>query len=477
MFPANIYAILVSNLKDPGMRQELWQTRRTVNGQAAHNGPMDIGCQNSTNLTWLLNSADIGTRVCDSPLSSAITATWSTTTSGGKSLTMTLDNHKNDSSLQCTSIRNYFGIGAPFGYKRVLYLAQLSKLQVVAKVKNDSQTTACLTGSCAPSCFSDPARYNPNGHGWVNLVIGLPMYDETHGRNLWVELVLFDTPGWYNITNGATYNPQDANFVNNTYFYGNSASEEFYRIYITHAYVNDRTWLLPGQEHLYSIDFKSIVNTIRNTGGWKSNIDWSRVHVTDAYVGTELFGDAKSRWTVSEFDVLYEDAPINNSAPIGYFEGKSATTNCTVYGWTCDADKYSQPLEIQLYDGTNRITTSLPIIADKPFEAPQLCGNTTSHRFSYSFPAGDPIRNNQPHQIQARAGGIGILSDGSVIQTGFINLPLASGVTNTITCNSGYTSADLKTIINTYRGNLNSAYPILDNKVNMLDAAQVISYL
>lgn len=475
------HAALVSNLKDPGMLQEIWQTRRTVGGSVAHPGLMDAACQNSSNPIWLLNSVDIGTKVCDNAATSANTAVWSTTASGSKAVTMTLDNSKNTPSLQCTDIRNFFGVGAPFGYNQVLYLDQLSQLQVKARVRNDAFTTACTSGNCSPTCFSDPARYNPAGHGWVNLVIGLPMYDETNNRNLWVELVLYDTPGWYNTTNGAAYNPLDPNFANNTRFYGISAAEEFYRIYVTHAYVNDRTWLPPGQEHLYTIDFRSIVNTIRDTGGWQSNIDWSKVHVADAYIGVELFGDAKARWTVSDFDVLYEEAPVNAAAPIGYFEGKHPTQSCTVYGWTCDQDKYSEPLEIQLYEGANRLTTTAPIIANQPFEAPQLCGNTSSHRFSYTFPAGDPIRNNQPHQISAKVGGIGIDSSGSVVQTGFVNLPLAQGVVDTITCapltptpTPQFTISDLKYLLQHYGESQDALYKPVDGKINMLDAAYVL---
>lgn len=305
-YPCRANAALQSNLKDPGMTRADWQTRNTQNGTVMHAGTTDPTCKSSDIQTWLLNSVDVTGSLCNSQPNNPMKATW-TDIEGGKSVTLTLDNSKNASSLQCTSVRNFLGIGAPFGYKRLYYYPQLTKLMVRANIKNDVFTSACTTGNCSPTCFSDPGRFNPQGHGWVNLIIGLPMYDETHNRNLWIELVIYDTPGWYNIRTGAAYNPQDPAFANGTYFYGNSDTEEFYRIYVTQAYVNDHTWLDKGQEHLYNIDFLSIINSIKNSNGWKSNIDWQHVHFSDAYIGTELFGDSKAKFTVSRFDILFEE--------------------------------------------------------------------------------------------------------------------------------------------------------------------------
>lgn len=265
-------ADLQTNHKDPGMTQIDWRY---------HQQP---SCGNNPNGLWSL----IGVEVDGTPCSGeVISIDWSSLSGGKKVATLTIDNQNN--SKMCSSARNYFGIqAAPNGYKNTLKLSDLEKYVVRVKVANSYQTSVCESGS---SCTLCPPDYAGHTGGWVTLFIGMPMTDLTHSRVLWLELVIFGT------------SLSDYHQEPEILFHGVNPSEELYRILVSHPLVNKPS-LAPGQERFYEVDMLPIIKGLSWEG---TNYDWNNIILADAYIGSEIWSDAKASFTVSNFDVLYEE--------------------------------------------------------------------------------------------------------------------------------------------------------------------------
>ena len=110
-----------------------------------------------------------------------------------------------------------------------------------------------------------------------------------------------------------------------------------------------------------------------------------------------------------------------NTPPVGYLDSASCTS---FSGWTCDADKFSQTLKVQFYDGSTYIgeTTANQTRVDLE----PLCGGTNNHGYTYTTPSS--LKDGKSHSISAFA--INILPDGTV---GGSNVLLTSSP-KTFTC-------------------------------------------
>ncbi len=100
--------------------------------------------------------------------------------------------------------------------------------------------------------------------------------------------------------------------------------------------------------------------------------------------------------------------------PVGrndaHFEVQADPNNCTVSGWTCDPDKYSQPLSVEIYEGAKLIST---VLADDNFESPVSCGGYSNHRFRVQLPSS--YQDDVAHSFTAKVKGIN--SSGTVDST------------------------------------------------------------
>ena len=94
----------------------------------------------------------------------------------------------------------------------------------------------------------------------------------------------------------------------------------------------------------------------------------------------------------------YEEA-TNPNLPKGTHD---LSANCTLNGWTCDPNLYSQPLTVEFYEYNILVGQTTADIPAEPAVS-SLCGNNPSHRFVYTFPPNNPIYNNQNHTIKAVA--------------------------------------------------------------------------
>ncbi|MDD4271431.1 MAG: hypothetical protein PHF50_01360 [Patescibacteria group bacterium] len=94
-------------------------------------------------------------------------------------------------------------------------------------------------------------------------------------------------------------------------------------------------------------------------------------------------------------------AAVNN--PKGYHDKSDCNYS---WGWACDADDYSKPLQIHFYakdpDGKN-IFIGMTTIADQAGEAAigAVCGGYTAHRFI--FPTPNTLKNGKTYAIYAYA--------------------------------------------------------------------------
>jgi hypothetical protein len=177
-----------------------------------------------------------------------------------------------------------------------------ASVTLTAKDNQNQASTCTYSVTNSSTCSSCPPDYEGHTDGWIALFIGVPMTDRTHSRVLWLELVIFSTPM-------ADYH-QDPQIL----FYGANPSEELYRILVSHPLVN-KSSLYPGQKRFYEIDILPIIKGL----SWTAvNYDWDNTILADAYIGTEIWSDAKASFTVSDFDVLYEDktTPIPTDPPI-----------------------------------------------------------------------------------------------------------------------------------------------------------------
>jgi hypothetical protein len=172
--------------------------------------------------------------------------------------------------------------------------------------------------------------------------------------------------------------------------------------------------------------------------GWdplgKKNIAAERNYV--AATGENLV--SQQCWSDWDPNILTEDFDGNdaflivsydhNDNPVGFHDGDSGSSaQCQVVGWACDQDKYTQPLNIHIYEGSTFLASTL---ANIPAEAgvAAACGGNADHRFSYTFPPASPIWDGSPHTISAYA----INIDGAGIVRG--SNPLLSNSPRTMTC-------------------------------------------
>jgi hypothetical protein len=96
--------------------------------------------------------------------------------------------------------------------------------------------------------------------------------------------------------------------------------------------------------------------------------------------------------------------------PIGYHDG----SNCVAsWGWACDANKYSEPVDIHFYKdgpaGTGTIVGSTQANIANEDGVTNSCGGTNYHRFYWTTP--DSIKNGQDVSIYAYAIGLGGISN------------------------------------------------------------------
>ncbi len=101
------------------------------------------------------------------------------------------------------------------------------------------------------------------------------------------------------------------------------------------------------------------------------------------------------------------------TAPKGYWNDADCTT---LWGWTCDPDKYSDPLRIDFYYKNNvsdpltssnqlpSTTANVPRSTTDTITVGQQCGGYNNHGFSTNTPA--ILKDNSPHYIYAFAIGI-----------------------------------------------------------------------
>lgn len=91
-----------------------------------------------------------------------------------------------------------------------------------------------------------------------------------------------------------------------------------------------------------------------------------------------------------------------DSAPVGYQDSPDAAS-CVLYGWTCDADKYSQPLSIHIYEDSKYVGQTTANTPNEPGVS-SACGNTNNHRFQYSLPSN--FKDGKQHNLTVYAIGV-----------------------------------------------------------------------
>ena len=181
--------------------------------------------------------------------------------------------------------------------------------------------------------------------------------------------------------------------------------------------------------------------------GWdplgKKNIAAERNYVAatgEQLVSQQCWSDWDTNINTEDFDA--NDALLivsydHNDNPVGYHDGDSGSSaQCLVWGWACDQDKYTQPLNIRIYvDGG--FTPIASTLADIPAEdgVRAACSDifgrgSANHRFSYTFPSASSIWDGNPHSILVRAVNI----DGAGREIG--SNPILNNSPLTMTCTS-----------------------------------------
>ena len=200
------------------------------------------------------------------------------------------------------------------------------------------------------------------------------------------------------------------------------------------------------------------------------------------YTGFAPDGKLNNWW---RYVVDYEEATLAETAPIGWQDAPN-TSICTLQGWACDPNKPFQPLNVNFYEGSTFIGSTLANTPNDP-GVTQTCNGSTNNRFNFSLPVN--LRNGQSHQITAYA--LGIDAGGT---ENSVN-PSLSGNPRTINCSTNatpgpsptsspiptpsptYTIADLKNLILNYLMPQSPSDYVPDAKVNMLDAGYVIRWI
>lgn len=92
---------------------------------------------------------------------------------------------------------------------------------------------------------------------------------------------------------------------------------------------------------------------------------------------------------------------IYEANPVGYFDGGACSA---LKGWTCDADNYNTPLQVDFYtdgpDGQKLGIGSVAAASPRPDAAPQ-CGNNNNHGFSFAVPANSILWDGKTRNIYA----------------------------------------------------------------------------
>jgi len=278
---------LISNLKEPGPTRKAW---------IYHPDP---SCKvGSPPYNWEIHAGSIDGTPCTGGSTAVV---WHR--QGDKYVVqLVLDNTRN--SQLCEEIKPFIAIQPrsvpPFGFKDILYLKDLSKLVVKATIR---------VGDCTSACDHLGCYMCPNWGGqmlaFVAIDIGIPIWDDTYKRNLWLEI--------------ATYWTEKAQMycdVPHCLFWGEDESGELYRITVEHPLINQPIAYPGGPAVSYEIDLLPIIKSL--PWGKKYKVDWNALTVNGLYVGPEVWGWAAADVYVSNIDFLYakKDSEDNGAKEI-----------------------------------------------------------------------------------------------------------------------------------------------------------------
>lgn len=189
------------------------------------------------------------------------------------------NNTNNPWKFECPSTFSFYGTNLryPNGTKDVLYVKKLSELRLKATISIGPYSSAC-----------DNIEYgcpNTNPMSWTCAVIGIPMYDESTARNLWLEI----SPYWTTFARMSE--------LPNVLFHGESFIEELWRI--------TKGMITPGSAPFtYDLDILSIINSL--SWGVERNINWDYVHIGDGlYFGIEAWGQTLVDFYIDYIDLTY----------------------------------------------------------------------------------------------------------------------------------------------------------------------------
>jgi len=93
---------------------------------------------------------------------------------------------------------------------------------------------------------------------------------------------------------------------------------------------------------------------------------------------------------------------LKDILPVGYHEPNPATIpSCEqVTGWTCDGDKFDQPLDVHIYDGATFLAATTASVNREPAVGAQ-CGGFVNHGFSWVIP--DTLKDGVDHNLHVYA--------------------------------------------------------------------------
>lgn len=140
---------------------------------------------------------------------------------------------------------------------------------------------------------------------------------------------------------------------------------------------------------------------------YNKEVDLSSYKITAMYIGTEVQNAASIHFTAYNPRLRLITVPSISSKnlPTGYFE-KSANQVCTISGWTCDKDKFDQPLNIKFYDYNNKLLGETAANLGRESAVGQQCGGNVNHGFYYKFKADSGFYDGQKHGVKVLASDI-----------------------------------------------------------------------
>jgi hypothetical protein len=112
-------------------------------------------------------------------------------------------------------------------------------------------------------------------------------------------------------------------------------------------------------------------------------------------------GPSESFETTSEKSASGEELAVVQSSlsnPIGYHDGINSTTT---WGWACDPDNYSQPLQIHFYKENFVLIGSTTANLGREPAVGSACGGNPYHGFSWTIP--ESLKDGVQHYIYAYA--------------------------------------------------------------------------